>query len=66
MLEEEEKLGLVDPVGLGPGTATATDPTMHTRRGKAKGITLCGRSEGTTRVLDEEMANLVRISGFPF
>ena len=34
----------------------------HTRHGKAKGVILVGRREGTVRVLNEEMADLVRSS----
>ncbi|KAG9310784.1 TLD-domain-containing protein [Chiua virens] len=56
VLEQEEKRGLVDPIGLGLGA----DMTPQTRHEKVKGITLSGRREGTVRVLHEEIADLIR------
>ncbi|KAI9457383.1 TLD-domain-containing protein [Boletus coccyginus] len=47
-LEQEEKLGLVDPVGLGIGGGTGTEMTAHAGRGK--GVILVGRREGTAKV----------------
>ncbi|KAH0834279.1 TLD-domain-containing protein [Lanmaoa asiatica] len=58
VLEQEEKRGLVDPVGLGIGVGT--EMSAHTRHGKGRGVTLVGRREGTARVLNEEIADLVR------
>ncbi|KAG8215521.1 TLD-domain-containing protein [Butyriboletus roseoflavus] len=58
VLEQEEKRGLVDPIGLGLGIGT--EMTAHTRYGKAKGVILVGRREGTVRVLSEEIADLLR------
>lgn len=60
MLEQEEKRGLVDPVGLGMASGIETEMTAHAKRVKGKGVTLVGRREGTVRVLTEEMADLVR------
>ena len=61
MLEQEEKRGLVDPVGLGIGGGGGTELAAHAKRAKAKGVALVGRREGTVRVLNEEMADLVRV-----
>ena len=60
VLEQEEKRGLVDPVGLGMASGIETEMTAHAKRVKGKGVTLVGRREGTVRVLTEEMADLVR------
>lgn len=43
---------------------TGTEVTAHIRHSKGKGVTLGGRWEGTTRVLHEDIADLVRLHFF--
>ncbi|KIK92085.1 hypothetical protein PAXRUDRAFT_595630 [Paxillus rubicundulus Ve08.2h10] len=57
-LIQDEELGMVDPVGLGPTVEMKAKGRSTTR----KGVTLLGRGEGTVGVLDGEMADLVRPS----